>query len=94
MKLKKICGILFSSIMSVSVIGCSSQESSTEVNNWIEPPQEKAAKQQVFSQSIEVTPITGGVADAIRLRRPISNEQPMWIVHIDSWNYADPQKNY
>lgn len=27
-----------------------------------------------------------------RLRRPISPEQPMWIVHIDTWNYADPQK--
>lgn len=26
------------------------------------------------------------------LRRPISPEQPMWIVHIDTWNYADPQK--
>ncbi len=26
------------------------------------------------------------------LRRPVNNEMPMWIVHIDSWNYADPQK--
>lgn len=26
------------------------------------------------------------------LRRPISPEQPAWLVHIDSWNYADPQK--
>ena len=26
------------------------------------------------------------------LRRPISPEQPMWLVHIDTWNYADPQK--
>ncbi len=26
------------------------------------------------------------------LRRPISTEQPMWIVHIDSWNNADPEK--
>ncbi len=26
------------------------------------------------------------------LRRPISPEQPAWFVHIDSWNYADPQK--
>lgn len=22
----------------------------------------------------------------------MSNTQPMWIVHIDSWNYADPAK--
>ncbi len=27
-----------------------------------------------------------------KLRRPVSNEMPMWIVHIDTWNYADPQK--
>lgn len=26
------------------------------------------------------------------LRRPISSSQPAWIVHIDVWNYADPQK--
>ncbi len=26
------------------------------------------------------------------LRRPISNTQPAWFVHIDNWNDADPQK--
>jgi hypothetical protein len=26
------------------------------------------------------------------LRRPISPGRPMWLIHIDSWNYADPQK--
>lgn len=26
------------------------------------------------------------------MRRPISPSQPMWLVHIDSWNYPDPQK--
>jgi len=26
------------------------------------------------------------------LRRPISPQQPMWLVHIDTWNWADPQK--
>ena len=26
------------------------------------------------------------------LRRPVSPEQPMWLIHIDTWNYADPQK--
>lgn len=29
---------------------------------------------------------------AVALRRPVSPKQPMWIVHIDTWNYADPQK--
>lgn len=26
------------------------------------------------------------------LRRPISHSQPAWMIHIDVWNYADPQK--
>ncbi|HEU5069953.1 MAG TPA: glycoside hydrolase family 98 domain-containing protein [Verrucomicrobiae bacterium] len=26
------------------------------------------------------------------LRRPISPSQPMWLIHIDTWNYPDPQK--
>jgi hypothetical protein len=26
------------------------------------------------------------------LRRPISPQQPMWLIHIDTWNYPDPQK--
>ncbi|HEX9047390.1 MAG TPA: glycoside hydrolase family 98 domain-containing protein, partial [Verrucomicrobiae bacterium] len=38
---------------------------------------------------------TGGsvtVATNAPLRRPISPSQPMLLVHIDTWNYADPQK--
>jgi len=26
------------------------------------------------------------------LRRPVSPNKPMWLIHIDTWNYADPQK--
>ena len=26
------------------------------------------------------------------LRRPVSPERPMWLVHIDTWNWPDPQK--
>jgi len=26
------------------------------------------------------------------LRRPVSPDQPMYLIHIDTWNYADPQK--
>lgn len=31
-------------------------------------------------------------SDAAPLRRAISEQQPMWILHIDTWNLADPQK--
>jgi len=33
-----------------------------------------------------------GLSAQESLRRPISSNQPMWLVHIDTWNYADPQK--
>lgn len=26
------------------------------------------------------------------MRRPISPSSPMWLIHIDSWNYPDPQR--
>ncbi len=32
------------------------------------------------------------VENGTPLRRSISAEQPAWIIHIDVWNYADPQK--
>jgi hypothetical protein len=28
----------------------------------------------------------------IPMRRPVSPRQPMYIIHIDTWNYADPRK--
>lgn len=28
----------------------------------------------------------------LSLRRPLSSTQPMWIIHIDCWNYPDPEK--
>jgi hypothetical protein len=30
--------------------------------------------------------------EAAPMRRPISPQQPMWLMHIDTWNWADPQK--
>lgn len=32
-------------------------------------------------------PVTGA------LRRPISPNRPMWLIHIDSWTYPDPEKS-
>ena len=29
---------------------------------------------------------------AAQSRRPIDNEHPLWMIHIDVWNAADPQK--
>lgn len=36
---------------------------------------------------------TGDIsAQGVPLRRPVSPQSPMWLIHIDSWNQADPQK--
>ncbi|MBN1926148.1 MAG: hypothetical protein JW798_09955, partial [Prolixibacteraceae bacterium] len=37
--------------------------------------------------AIEINAQTGSP-----MRRPVSPEQPMWLIHIDTWNYPDPQK--
>lgn len=48
--------------------------------------------------AISVLPLTAFAEDGEKaspkqkLRRPVSPDQPMWIVHIDTWNYADPAK--
>src|SRR5687768_2543269 len=31
-------------------------------------------------------------SQTIPLRRSISPEKPMWLIHVDTWNTADPQK--
>lgn len=33
-----------------------------------------------------------GLSAMAQQRRPIDNEHPMWLVHVDVWNQADPQK--
>ena len=40
--------------------------------------------------SLNVEPFTASAAS--NFRRTVNNESPMWIVHIDSWNYPDPEK--
>ena len=36
--------------------------------------------------------MAGWQTAAAQQRRPIDNEHPLWLVHIDVWNSADPQK--
>lgn len=43
------------------------------------------------SMKIRDLVITSEVSTGIK-RRPIDNRHPMWMVHIDVWNQADPQK--
>lgn len=34
----------------------------------------------------------GGGQLSAQQRRPVDNQHPMWLVHVDVWNQADPQK--
>ena len=36
--------------------------------------------------------ITIGQSLMAQQRRPIDSQHPLWMVHIDVWNSADPQK--
>lgn len=36
--------------------------------------------------------LTAVLTASAQQRRPIDNRHPMWMIHIDVWNYADPQK--
>lgn len=53
--------------------------------------EEVDALAELENLSLDVEPFTAGGENG-DFRRPVSKDAPMWIVHIDSWNYADPQK--
>ena len=36
--------------------------------------------------------LTAAVTVSAQQRRPIDNQHPLWMIHIDVWNSADPQK--
>ena len=36
--------------------------------------------------------LIGGLSMQAQERRPIDNQHPLWFIHVDVWNSADPQK--
>lgn len=36
--------------------------------------------------------LVGGISAQAQERRPIDSRHPMWMIHVDVWNKADPQK--
>lgn len=84
MKLKKICAALMSGVMAIGML-CGMPGASS-----IKNADSNAVVQTLENLSLEAEPFTASAAGSFR--RPVSNEHPMWIVHIDSWNYADPAK--
>ena len=86
MKLKKLCAALMSGVMAVGMFtGIPSFKSTSNTN-------EESAKQALETIFSGVEPMEVSAAVSSNFRRPINNESPAWIVHIDSWNYPDPEK--
>ena len=87
MRLKKLCAAFMSVIMSVNVFmgvppfNPNNEYELSSVSDMMENYSLKAEPQPLAT-----------TASTSNMRRPLSPEQPMWIVHIDSWNYADPAK--
>lgn len=79
MKLKKFVSVLTTVVMMLGMI-ISLPASKATLGNPL----------SALSGLFEVTPYSVNAAGT--MRRPCSAESPMWIVHIDSWNYADPEK--
>ncbi|MDO5149089.1 MAG: glycoside hydrolase family 98 domain-containing protein [Oscillospiraceae bacterium] len=84
MKLKKLCAALMSGVMAVSLFSGTLTSKNTDSTNSISDILEN-----IFP---DVKPAKVNAAVNSNFRRPINNESPVWIVHIDSWNYADPEK--
>lgn len=82
MKLNKLYAGLISGAMGLSLITTALPSSQTLQDNCFLKTFE--------SLSLKAEPITASAASS--LRRPCSSQAPMWIVHIETWNHADPQK--
>ncbi|MGN1481265.1 glycoside hydrolase family 98 domain-containing protein [Porcipelethomonas sp.] len=81
-KLKKFCAAFMSGVLASSMLLCSLFSSGIKDSGYI--------GQTLKNLSFDVEPFTASASESFR--RPVSSESPMWIVHIDSWNYADPAK--
>ena len=86
MNFKKLCAGLMSGIMAVGMFTGTfsfNKSAGTDGNSA------KTVLDSIFSS---VEPMKADAAANSSFRRVINNESPVWIVHIDSWNYPDPEK--
>lgn len=82
MKLKRLCAAMLSGVMACGMLGFLPTASMTNSD---------AVQSVLESLSLDYEPMTACAANGV-MRRPISNDAPMFIVHIDTWNVADPAK--
>ncbi len=85
MKLKKLCAAFMTGVMAFGTL------TGVPFSNTVKGSDSNAILQALNSLSLDAEPFTASAANS-NFRRPINNESPAWIVHIDTWNYADPEK--
>ena len=83
MKFKKLLASVMSGVLVFGMLPFNAALGNGEKTN---PIQQAFDGLSLNAESINVS------AASSNFRRPISNESPVWIVHIDSWNYPDPEK--
>jgi hypothetical protein len=53
-------------------------------------------RKQLFTLSailfLFIAVVQTGASGQAAMRRPIYPSKPMWLIHSDTWNWADPQK--
>lgn len=84
MNFKKICAASISGILAACMLTSLPVSNNSDSNNIV--------MQTLSNLSLDVEPLKAEAAVNSNFRRVINNESPMWIVHIDSWNYPDPEK--
>lgn len=85
MRAKKLCAALMSGILAIGML------IGLPVYNTTNHSETNVVMQALESLSLKAEPLTASAASS-NFRRPVSNDQPMWIVHIETWNTPDPQK--
>jgi len=85
MNLKKICSALVSGVMAIGIFA------GLPLSKSPDNSKSNIVMQTLDNLSLTSEPFTASAANG-NFRRPVNNESPMWIVHIDSWNYPDPEK--
>ena len=84
MKFKKLLASVMTSILALGMLPLNAVSDNSEKSDSI--------GQVLADLSLKAEPMQTNAAVSSNFRRPINNESPVWIVHIDSWNYADPEK--
>lgn len=91
-------------LITEGILADASRDSSRELRDWMRKEGFDIEYKEVYADHPGMVPLTledvfcffdrqqDKPLAAAPLRRPIGPDRPMWLIHIDTWNLADPQK--